>query len=521
MEENKYYLDREGLIQLLDKLSKSIKNHTSEAIEVAAADAKTTITEVAADSSVPSTGAPKIVVTKTTESDGHYNYTVSAQDMASATKLSAEETRAKSAEVAIDGAIGLTKGANDETRTYFNSGTFIGQAQNNTVASDIKALDSAIAALEDTVGIQWNTDDTLKTITYVGSPLLKQKLMNWIDESAKPCEVKKDKTDFAYLTNTAGVASSTNWLTRTDGTDSHYNSADKEDYLQMVELKNINVKVKTDTSGNAYAVIFNFDSECPSGFKRFLVEDSKLFARYDSTNNATAGYDICIGKSQTGDNDANSIFSRNRATGSGIYEITTWEYAVISWLMAFRYGSFDLQTALGRGIESGHQSAAKAFVNGLTDSLTTPHGKVTTTGGEAIRFMYIENPYGLRYIWCAGWRGNGTTGYFTYDDAKANTAATMATSDADETHAIISLSGTYAKNVNKLGLCSETGGSASSGFFDGYWTNTDANNNIMYVGGDSYDNSFLGAFNRNTCIDATVSDWDQRGRGALRKSVVA
>ena len=34
MEENKYYLDREGLIQLLDKLSKSIKNHTSEAIEV-------------------------------------------------------------------------------------------------------------------------------------------------------------------------------------------------------------------------------------------------------------------------------------------------------------------------------------------------------------------------------------------------------------------------------------------------------------------------------------------------------
>lgn len=117
-----------------------------DAIDDAAADAKTTITEVAADASVPATGAPKIVVTKTTESDGHYNYTVSAQDMASAAKLSAEETRAKAAEVAIDGAIGLTKGANDETRTYSNSGTFIGQAQNNTVASDIKALDDAIAA---------------------------------------------------------------------------------------------------------------------------------------------------------------------------------------------------------------------------------------------------------------------------------------------------------------------------------------------------------------------------------------
>ena len=380
---------------------------------------------------------------------------------------------------------------------------------------------NAIAAVEDSVGIQWSTDDSLKTITYVGSPSLKQKLMNWIDESAKPCEVKKDRTDFAYLTNTPGVASSTNWLTRTDGSDSHYNSADKEDYLQMVELKNINVKVKTDTSGNAYAVIFNFDSECPSGFKRFLVEDSKLFARYDSTNNATAGYDICIGKSWTGNNDANSMFSRNGATGSGIYEITTWEYAVISWLMAFRYGSFDLQTELGRGIESGSQSAAEVFVNGLTDSLTTPHGKVTTTGGEAIRFMYIENPYGLRWIWCAGWRGNGTTGYFTYDDAKANTAATMATSDADETHAIISLSGTYAKNVNKLGLCSETGGSASSGFFDSNWSNTGANDRIMYVGGLSHHGSFDGAFARNVRDAATTSHWSLRGRGALRKSVVA
>ena len=187
----------------------------------------------------------------------------------------------------------------------------------------------------------------------------------------------------------------------------------------------------------------------------------------------------------------------------------------------FLVNGFPLQTELGRGIESGSQSAAEAFVNGLTDSLITPHGKVTTTGGEAIRFMYIENPYGLRWIWCAGWRGNGTTGYFTYDDAKANTAATMATSDADETHAIISLSGTYAKNVNKLGLCSETGGSASSGFFDGNWSNTGANDRIMYVGGDSGDGSLDGAFARTVNSAAPNSGWGRRGRGALRKSVVA
>lgn len=379
---------------------------------------------------------------------------------------------------------------------------------------------NAIAALEDTVGIQWNTDDTLKTITYIGSQALKQKLMDWIDGSAKPCEVKKDGTDFAYLTNTAGTASSSNWTTRENGDASHYNTEDKEDYLQMVEYKNINVKVKEDANGNAYAVQFNFDSECPSGFKRWFPEATKLFARYDFTNNATAGYDICIGKSWTGNNDANSMFSRNGATGNGIYEISAWEYIVFSWLMAFRYGSFDIQSELGRGIESGSQSAAEAFVNGLTDSLTTPHGKVTTTGGEAVRFMYMENPYGLRWIWCAGWRGENAVGYITYDDAKANAAATMATSNADETHSIIALSGTYAKNVNKLGICSETGGSASSGFYDGNWSNITAISRILYVGGNSNSGSLDGPFARSVGADAAYSDWNRRGRGALRKSVV-
>lgn len=118
-----------------------------DAIDEAAADAKTTLTEVAADAEIPATGAPKIVVTKSEdETDGHFNYNVSAQDMASAKKLEAEVERAKSAETAIDAVVGLTKSANDETRTYTNDGTFIGQGETNTIKSDIKALDDAIAA---------------------------------------------------------------------------------------------------------------------------------------------------------------------------------------------------------------------------------------------------------------------------------------------------------------------------------------------------------------------------------------
>lgn len=376
----------------------------------------------------------------------------------------------------------------------------------------------ALAAMENSVGIQWNTDDSLKTITYIGNSALKQKLMDWIDTSPKPCEVKKDHTDFAYLTNTSGVASSTNWTTRIDGSASHYNTDDKADYLQMVELENINIKIKTDSNENVYAVIFNFDDECPSGFKRFLVEDTKLFGRYDSTANGT-GYDICYGKNWTGNNSANNMFTAN--TNTGIWEITAWEYTVISWLMVFRYGTFDSQTALGSGVSTGSQSAAEAFTNGKTDSLTTPHGKVSVTGGYAIRFMYIENLYGLRWLWLAGWRGQTTTGYFTYDDEKANAAVLLVTTNADETHKIVACSGTYAKNVNKLGLLTESGGSSSSGFYDGHWSNVTANDRIMYVGGCSGIGLIDGVFSRYVSCAASDSGWTLRGRGAIRRSKVS
>lgn len=117
----------------------------ANAINTTGAGSKTTLTEVAG-TTVPAAGDPKILVSKTTESDGHYNYTITAQDMASAKKLDTEETRAKQAETQIDAKIGLIKASSGETRTYTNTGTFIGKQSTNTLKSDIKALDDAIAA---------------------------------------------------------------------------------------------------------------------------------------------------------------------------------------------------------------------------------------------------------------------------------------------------------------------------------------------------------------------------------------
>ena len=103
---------------------------------------KTSITEIASGTGV------HITVTKTAgnESNGTGDsYVIAENDIASASDLTAEVTRAQGAETAIDSVVGLTKAANSETRTYTNTGTFIGQAATNTVASDIKALDTQLA----------------------------------------------------------------------------------------------------------------------------------------------------------------------------------------------------------------------------------------------------------------------------------------------------------------------------------------------------------------------------------------
>ena len=81
----------------------------------------------------------------TDATDGHKTYTINLTDVASATALSNEITRAGNAETAIDSVVGLTKDSNSETRTYTNNGTYIGKETTNTVKSDIKALDTEVA----------------------------------------------------------------------------------------------------------------------------------------------------------------------------------------------------------------------------------------------------------------------------------------------------------------------------------------------------------------------------------------
>ena len=81
--------------------------------------------------------------------------------------IKAEETRANSAETAIDSVVGLTKAASGEGRTYTNTGNYIGKGDTNTVASDIKALDTQLKTVTDKVGeIQYKVNGT--TLEFYG-----------------------------------------------------------------------------------------------------------------------------------------------------------------------------------------------------------------------------------------------------------------------------------------------------------------------------------------------------------------
>ena len=374
-----------------------------------------------------------------------------------------------------------------------------------------------VAKSTESFGLRWSLDDTVKAPEYVGNTTLVDKFKNWVDTSPLPCEIKKDGTDFAYLTNTAGVASSTNWATRKDGSASHYQTSDKADYLQMCELFNINISPSINQLDRTMTVWFNTDTTCPAGFYRWFKNKSKLIARYDSTFNADATtIDACYGTSQSsGDWSFNTAFTMHRATNTSLLCLTAWEIICLSWIQSAYYKTFDMQTALAGGLQTGSETVARGYVNGSTDVLTTPHGKIDS---GAFRFMYLENAFwGKQWVMGFGWRGQNGKGYLTFDDAKANKAALMDLADADVTMTYLTnTGGTYCKNVDFFTMPIEAGGSTTTGFYDGNWSNT-YSDRIFYAGGNSGDGLFCGAFARVVTDAVTNVHWAQRARCAMNR----
>ena len=81
------------------------------------------------------------------------------QVKANADNISAEVTRAESAETAIDSAIGLTKGADNETRTWTNTTNYNG-GSTATVKANMQAIDTQVKTNTDNIAILNGSDST-------------------------------------------------------------------------------------------------------------------------------------------------------------------------------------------------------------------------------------------------------------------------------------------------------------------------------------------------------------------------
>ena len=369
-------------------------------------------------------------------------------------------------------------------------------------------------------GIRWNIDDAVKTITIVGNTTLYNKFKTWVETSGKPCEIKKDFTNFAYLRNEAGVASNVNWTQRADGTGSHYATEDKNDYLQLVELQNINVAPFINLLDRTMTVYFNLDSVCPNGFYRWFKNGTKCMGRYDLTFNEDGQtLDCAAGNSQpTGTFSANNIHSMTVATNANLLNWTAWEITVFGWLEVAYYGTFDVATVRGGQLNSGSEQAARGWVAGTTDTLVAACG----AAGGGHRFMYCENAIdGKQWLWGAGWKfkANGKA-VFTMDDVKANAAVSITDANAEITVDFVEVAAAnwqYPKNINFFGMAEDIDGSSSTGITDGQYLTPSCANNVFYAGGYSGSGAICGVFARHASDSASAAYWNLRGRCALNR----
>lgn len=94
------------------------------------------------------TNAGHLTLSESTDSTtGQKTYTIGEKDIASASDLTAEVNRAKSAETAIDTAVGLTKDANGEGRTWTPTSNYGGTTA--SVKDNMQALDAQLKTVSD------------------------------------------------------------------------------------------------------------------------------------------------------------------------------------------------------------------------------------------------------------------------------------------------------------------------------------------------------------------------------------
>ena len=129
----------------------------------AASDDHTVVEHASGNTHVTVSGAPN--------ANGGTTYTVTESDIASAQGLADEISRAQSAETAIDSAVGLTKAASGETRTFTPTTNYgrTGASAATSVMDNMQKLDTQLKAVSDKAdAISYSVSGT--ELTFYGIP---------------------------------------------------------------------------------------------------------------------------------------------------------------------------------------------------------------------------------------------------------------------------------------------------------------------------------------------------------------
>lgn len=283
----------------------------------------------------------------------------------------------------------------------------------------------------------------------------------------KPCMLKYDGTVDYYL-------DPTDYSKKADGTDSDIadktyagnammefpliwfkfvaGTADGEGYF-YVSNKRVDDSYKCwcnmDSDGNIiehfYMAIYN--GTMPNGLSDKMRSLSGLrltptidgFAAYDNTKTYTVGALCKVGSTAyqcitavttaeefdaekwqeitpnntgftTGQQEVNAAVANDTTTKSEWY-IETWcDRVLITALLYLMGKSLNLQATFGRGIDSGSQTTAEAYVTGAANDKGLFYGS-TSNGNTVVKVFGIENFWACKWHRTAGLVGNSSGGY--------------------------------------------------------------------------------------------------------------
>lgn len=157
----------------------------------------------------------------------------------------------------------------------------------------------------------------------------------------------------------------------------------------------------------------------------------------------------------------------NNTTAKDEWMIDLWADANLIWGLLYLIGkSTDVQATFGRGIDSGSQAAAGAYVTGSLNDKGLFYGS-TANGSTAVKVFGIENFWACKWRRCVGLIGTSTgISYKLTHGTKDGSSATAFNTNGSGylTLAYTKPSSDYVKNMNygKWGIIAKVTGSPAT-----------------------------------------------------------